>query len=93
MEKERNLVGLSRDYIIHPGETLAEVLEDRKISQLELAIMTETTEKYISAVIYGQKNISADFAKKLEAALKIESSFWIIIFKLITTENFKKYRI
>ena len=73
----KKLVGLSRDYIIYPGETLAEVLEDRKISQLELAITTGMTEKYINAVIVGQKNISADFTKKLEAALQIESSFWI----------------
>ena len=28
MVKEKNTVGLSRDYIIHPGETLAEVLEE-----------------------------------------------------------------
>ena len=32
--------GLSRDYIIHPGETLAEVLEDREMTQRELAVRT-----------------------------------------------------
>lgn len=77
MEKERNTVGLSRDYIIHPGETIEEVLEDREMTQRELSIRTGVTEKHISTVIHGQKNISASFAKKLEYALGIEASFWM----------------
>ena len=77
MEKEKNLIGLSRDYIIHPGETLAEVIEDRQMTQRELAIRTGMTEKHISTIIHGQKGISATFAKKLEYALGIETSFWM----------------
>lgn len=77
MEKEKNTAGLSRDYIIHPGETLMEVIEDREMTQRELAIRTGMTEKHISTVIHGQKNISAAFAKKLEYALGIEASFWM----------------
>lgn len=77
MEKEINTVGLSRDFIIHPGETLAEILEDRGMSQKELAIRTGVTEKHVSTVINGQKNISTSFAKKLEYALGIEAEFWI----------------
>ena len=77
MVEKKNLIGLSRDYIIHPGETLAEVIEDREMSQRELAIRTGMTEKHISTVIHGQKSISAAFAKKLEYALGIETSFWM----------------
>lgn len=77
MVKEQNTIGLSREYIIHPGETLAEVLEDREMSQRELAIRTGMTEKHVSTVIHGQKAISAAFAKKLEYALGIEASFWM----------------
>ncbi|MCD8119924.1 MAG: HigA family addiction module antitoxin [Lachnospiraceae bacterium] len=77
MVKGKNTAGLSRDYIIHPGETLAEVIEDREMTQRELAIRTGMTEKHISTVIHGQKNISAAFAKKLEYALGIEASFWM----------------
>ena len=29
--------GISRDLLIHPGETIADVLEERGISQAELA--------------------------------------------------------
>lgn len=77
MAKGKNSVGLSRDYIIHPGETLAEVIEDREMTERELAVRTGMTEKHISTVIHGQKNISAAFAKKLEYALGIEASFWM----------------
>lgn len=77
MEKEQNSIGLSRDLIIHPGETLSEVLEDREMTQRELAIRTGVTEKHISTVLSGQKNISASFAKKLEYALGIEAEFWM----------------
>lgn len=77
METEQNIIGLSSDFIIHPGETLAEVLKDRKMSQKELAIKTEMTEKYISTIINGQENISSSFANKLEYALDIEKEFWM----------------
>ena len=77
MVKEKNTAGLSRDFIIHPGETLAEVIEDRDMTQRELAVRTGMTEKHISTVIHGQKSISAAFAKKLEYALGIETSFWM----------------
>ena len=77
MEKELNTIGLSRDLIIHPGETLQEVLEDRDMSQKELAIRTGMSDKHISTILSGQKNISASFAKKLEYALGIETEFWM----------------
>lgn len=75
MVKNKN--GLSRDFIIHPGETLKEILEDRGMSQRELAARTGVTESYISSVVNCQKAISVSFAKKLEYALDIDASFWI----------------
>lgn len=69
--------GLSRDLIFHPGETLREILDDRGMSQKELSQRTGVRESYISNIINGKKNISATFAKKMEYALGIESSFWI----------------
>lgn len=77
MVKEQKTIGLSPDFIIHPGETLIEVLEDREMSQKELAVRTGVTEKHISTVVKGQKNISVAFAKKLEYALGIDAGFWI----------------
>ncbi|MGB4659631.1 MAG: HigA family addiction module antitoxin [Mobilitalea sp.] len=77
MEMEQTTIGLSREFIIHPGETLEEVLADKEMSQKELAVRTGVTEKHICTVIKGSKPISVAFAKKLEYALGIDASFWI----------------
>ena len=57
--------GISRNLIIHPGETIADVLEDRGITQAELSSRTGVSPAYISNVIAGKKGISANFAKVL----------------------------
>lgn len=72
-----NVIGLSPEYIIHPGVTLREILEDRNISQSELAHRTGVTEAHISKIINGQKAISVVFARKLEYALGIDAAFWV----------------
>lgn len=77
MVKEQKTIGLSRDLIIHPGDTINEILEDREMSQKELAIRTGVTDKHISTIVNGVKPISVAFAKKLEYALGIEAEFWI----------------
>lgn len=69
--------GLSREMIIHPGETLKEVLSDRGMPQQELAARTGVTPKHISTVLSGEKSITVSFAKKLEYALNIDAEFWI----------------
>lgn len=69
--------GISRDLIIHPGETIADVLEDRGITQTELAAQTGVSPAYVSSVISGKKDISARFALALEYALRVPKSFWL----------------
>ena len=49
------LIGLSRNLIIHPGETLKEMLDDRDMSQRELAIRTGVKEPHISNIVRGKK--------------------------------------
>lgn len=74
MEK---LTGLFPELIIHPGETLKELLEDKKMSQEELAIRTEYSAKHISEVISGKKDISSKFANALEYVFGISTEFWL----------------
>ncbi len=74
---EEKTSGLSRDFIIHPGETLKELLEDRGMTQRELAMRTDVKEPHISGIVNCQKPISVSFAKKLEYALGVDASFWI----------------
>lgn len=69
--------GISRDLIIHPGETIADVLLERNITQAELATRTNVTPAYVSNVIAGKKGISTNFAMGLEYALGVPKSFWL----------------
>ena len=69
--------GISRDLIIHPGETISDILTERGITQVELAARTGVTPAYVCNVIAGKKDISARFAFALEYALGVSKSFWI----------------
>jgi len=69
--------GISHDLIIHPGETISDVLEERGISQAELASRTGVSAAYMSNVIAGKKDISAKLAMGLEYALGVPKSFWL----------------
>ena len=69
--------GLSLDLIIHPAETIIEVLEEKEMNQEELAIRTGFSPKHVSEVVNGKKGISPSFAKSLEYVLGIPATFWI----------------
>lgn len=69
--------GISRDLVIHPGETILDVLNERGITQSELAKRTGMSAPYISNVISGEKDISAGLAMALEYALGVPKSFWL----------------
>ena len=70
-------IGIYRDLIIRPGETIADVLEERGITQAELSSRTGVSTVYVSNVIDGKKGISANFAMRLEYALGVPKSFWL----------------
>ena len=70
-------IGISLDLIIHPGETLADVLEERGITQEELAARIGVTPAHISSVTSGKKNISGKLSIGLEYALGVPKSFWL----------------
>ncbi len=69
--------GLSLEFIIHPGETLKEILEDKNMLQEELAERTGFSPKHISEVVNGKKGISPKLAKSLEYVFGIPATFWI----------------
>ena len=71
------ITGISCDLLIHPGETINDILVERGITQAELATRTGVTPAYVCNVISGKKDISAKFALALEYALGVSKSFWI----------------
>ena len=69
--------GLSHNLLIHPGETIKELIEEQGMSQEELAKRTTLSTKHISKIINGKMKISAMFAKKLEYVFNIPAKFWM----------------
>ena len=64
------------DYAVPPGETLAEVLEVRQMSQAELARRTGLSAKHINLILKGTAPITPDTALKLERVLNIPARIW-----------------
>jgi HTH-type transcriptional regulator/antitoxin HigA len=61
----------------HPGETLAEKLEEMKMSPKEFALRTGKPEKTIIAVMKGESAITADMAVQFEQVTRIPANFWM----------------
>ena len=61
-------------------------MEDRNISAESLAQSTGFTQDYINAVLNCKENISADFARKLEDKLNIDTDFWMKLNELYNDE-------
>jgi len=63
--------------VFHPGETLAEKLDELNMGRNEFAIRTDKPEKTILAVIKGESSITPDMAIRFEHVLKIPAYFWL----------------
>ena len=65
------------DIAFHPGETLAEKLEEINMGPKEFAIRTGKPEKTINAVLKGESAITSDMAILFEDVLQIPARFWL----------------
>lgn len=61
----------------HPGELLKEEIECRGISQKELSRQTGIPYTALNEVLNGKRAITPEYALLIEAALGIESVFWL----------------
>lgn len=64
------------DTVSLPGETLQEVLDDRQMSQAELAERTGRPKKTINEIIKGKAAITPETALQFERVLGISAGFW-----------------
>jgi len=64
------------DFISPPGDTLEDVLEERGMSQIELAGRMGRTPKLINEIVKGKARITPETALQLERVLDIPASFW-----------------
>jgi len=61
----------------HPGETLAEKLEEMEMGPKEFGLRTGKPEKTIIAVMKGESSITPDMAVQFEGVTKIPANFWM----------------
>ena len=73
---ERLLNQYRPEVVSAPGETLAEVLADRGMSQAELAERMGRPKKTISEIIGGKAELMPETALQLERVLSVPASFW-----------------
>ncbi|TDQ35309.1 HigA family addiction module antitoxin [Aureibacillus halotolerans] len=64
------------DFIIPPGETLLETIEELDITQVELAKRTGRPVKTINEIIKGKTKITPDTALQFERVLGVPASLW-----------------
>lgn len=62
---------------IHPGEFLQEMLNDRGISQVQIAKHIGVEPGVINLICKGRRGISAVMAKKLARALGTDAEVWV----------------
>jgi len=65
------------DWLAPPGDTIADVLEERGWTQAELARRLGYTEKHVSQLINGKAAITEDTASRLERVLGSTAGFWL----------------
>ncbi len=64
------------DWAVPPGETLLEALQDRGMTQSELAARMARPLKTVNEIIKGKAAITSETAIQLERALGISARFW-----------------
>ncbi len=64
------------DWAVAPGEILLEALQDRGMTQAELANRMARPPKTINEIIKGKAAVTADTAIQLERTLGISAAFW-----------------
>ncbi len=62
---------------IHPGEHLAELLEELGVTQYRLAKTIGVPQVRISDIVHGRRSITADSALRIATALGTTPEFWL----------------
>ena len=70
-------VQFAPDWLSPPGETIADVLEERGWSQAEFAQRIGYTPKHVNQLLRGKAPISEDTALRLERVLGSTARFWM----------------
>ena len=62
---------------IHPGEHLAEILDELGISRHRLARAIDVPPRRINDIVRGRRSVTADTALRIGQALGMTPEFWL----------------
>ena len=62
---------------IHPGESLADELNELEISELEMDDFLDVARGTTAAIVQGRKDIDADYALRLSHFFGTSARFWM----------------
>ncbi len=72
-----NQTPFAPDWLSPPGDTIADVLDERGWSQAEFAQRIGYTPKHVNQLLHGKASISEDTALRLERVLGSTARFWL----------------
>lgn len=64
-------------YAVPPGATIADLLEERDMTQTDLARRLGVTPKHVNQVVSGAASISAELSLGLEKVFRVPADFWL----------------
>ncbi len=67
----------SPDYAVPPGETLREILDDRRVAPAELARQTDLTVEQVRQILTGEVPLSHDVALRIDQVTDVPHRFWM----------------
>src|SRR3990172_6878563 len=65
------------DWVSAPGETIRDMLRERRITEQQLAEKLGGPRSRVTGLIEGREAITANLARKLEFALGGSATFWL----------------
>lgn len=77
MSSHRSPEDFRPDWVSPPGESIADLLEERGWSQTSFAERMEYTEKHVSLLINGKAALTEEAAFRLEKVTGIAAGFWL----------------
>lgn len=70
-------IDFSPDWVSPPGDTIADILSERDVSEARFAAQIDHSLEYTIDLINGRIAITIDLARRLESALGASVEFWI----------------
>ena len=77
---------MTRDEPVHPGEHLAEFLEELGISQYRLAQAIGVPPIRINEIVHCRRSVTADTALRIGQALGMTPEFWLNLQRMYDLE-------